>query len=209
MEGLLSLITAPAGEPLAVEDARVHLRVDGSDEDILIASHIQAATAWAENYTRRALITQTWELWLDCFPTQGDISLAYDRSKLDVIELPLPPLRTVGSVKYYDTAGLLQTFSAGLYIVTAPAGPQAERGSIRLAPSASWPATQERPNAVIVRFDAGYGAAEDVPAAVKAGMLLVVGELYKNREQSVTGNISKVPLAAEHLLDPFRSLRVV
>lgn len=197
MVGLLSLITAPAGEPLAVEDARVHTRVDGSDEDILIASHIQAATAWAENYTRRALITQTWELWLDAFPAES------------ILELPLPPLRAVGSVKFYDTAGVLQTFSSGSYIVTAPAGPQAERGSIRLAPSASWPATQERPNAVVVRFDAGYGGAEDVPAAVKAGMLLVVGELYKNREQSVTGNISKVTLAAEHLLDPFRSLRVV
>lgn len=197
MEGLLSLITPPTAAPLAVDDARGHLRVDGSDEDILITAHIQAATAWAENHTRRAFVTQTWELWLDAFPADG------------VLELPLPPLQTVASVKYYDTAGALQTLSAGSYIVTAPAGPQAERGSIRLAPGASWPATQERPNAVVVRFDAGYGGAATVPAAVKASLLLVVGELYKNREQSISGSsISKVPLAAENLLSPYRSLRM-
>jgi hypothetical protein len=46
-----------------------------------------------------------------------------------------------------------------------------------------------------------------VPAAVKAAMLLVVGELYKNREQSVSTTINRVPLAAENLLGPFRSLR--
>lgn len=196
MDRFLSLVTAATEDPISIGDARAHLRVDGSDEDILITSHVQAATAWVENYTRRALVTQTWELWMDAFPADG------------IIEMPAPPLRTVASVKYYDSAGVLQTLSASTYVVTAPAGPQAERGSIRLVAGASWPTTQDRPNTVVVRFDAGYGAGGDVPAAIRAAILLIVGELYKNREQSITSStITKVPFAAESLLAPYRSLR--
>ena len=51
-----------------------------SADDDLLSALITTARQHAENVCRRALITQTWELWLDAFPTR------------DYLEIPLPPI---------------------------------------------------------------------------------------------------------------------
>jgi hypothetical protein len=59
---------------------------------------------------------------------------------------------------------------------------------------------------VEIQFRAGSGEeAAHIPAALRAGMLLVVGELFERREDSVVGTIIQdVPLAATRLWAPFR-----
>ena len=61
-------ITAPATEPIDLATAKLHCRVDGTDEDTLIAALIVAAREQAEHETGRALVTQTWEQVHDAFP---------------------------------------------------------------------------------------------------------------------------------------------
>src|SRR6185503_18504563 len=82
----LQLITPPLIEPVTLADAKLHLKVDTSDDDALIARLITAARASAEWHTGRALNTQGWILWLDCWPQCG------------VIEIPLSPLQRVSTV---------------------------------------------------------------------------------------------------------------
>lgn len=199
---VLTEITKPAVLPLELDGengAKKHCVVEHSLHDQLLLGMIGAARNWGEAYTRRAFITQTFEQLRDEFPPSLE----------DEIELPLPPLQQVESVSYYDGAGVLTVWDPAEYVVTAPAGDTAERGSIRLAYGKSWPTPQIRPNAVAIRFTCGYGdASADVPAGIRCGLLIVVAELYKNREESVTGTIiNRVPLAAENMLNPFRSLR--
>ena len=61
-------VTPPAVEPLTLQEAKDHLRVDHTDDDSLIDPMIKTARMYAEGKTRRALITQTWDWLLDSFP---------------------------------------------------------------------------------------------------------------------------------------------
>lgn len=193
---MLTLLAQPVSEPLLVSEAKEHLRVDQSVEDPLIAGLIKSARQHCESVTRRALVSQTWKLWLDEFPVDGW-----------PIELPLPPLRSVSSVKYLDAAGAEQTWDASNYTVYAPAGPYAERGKIVPNADVNYPTVQVVLNAVRIEFIAGYGTDADVPEALKSWILLRVGELYAHREPSVVGVMYTRTGADDMMLWPFRSWR--
>src|SRR3990167_7541589 len=88
----------PTEEPLSLEEAKLHLKLDATDDDELVFGLIAAARASAEDYTGRALITQTWQLKID-----GDW-LEVDEPCGHRIVLPRPPIASVASVQYVDTA---------------------------------------------------------------------------------------------------------
>lgn len=158
------VISPPAEEPISLATAKLHLRVDSSDDDALINALIATARRQAEQETRRYLITQTLERTLDAFPCA----------------LILPPLQSVSSIKYLDAAGVLQTLAAEQYVVDALSAP----ARISRAESVDWPTTRAQHNAVTIRFVAGYGAAAAVPETIKQWMLLQIGHWYANREAS-------------------------
>lgn len=190
-----TLITAPNEEPLALAEVKQHLRLDDglTAEDGLIASLIVAARQHAEQVTRRALITQTWDLYLDAFPC-GDIQLVK------------PPVASVTHVKYIATDGTLTTWDSEDYETELPTGPWAQRGRIYPAYGESYPSTRGEPNAVVVRCVHGYGAASNVPDGIKAAMKLAIGHWYENREAVAVGTIAAtIPMAVETLLWPFRA----
>lgn len=172
----LKLITPPAEEPITLDEAKKHLRVDIANDDTLISSLITAAREYCEDFQNRAYITQTWQLWLDGWPDGSEISI------------PKPPLQTVSSIKYYSEDGAEYTLPAEDYIVDV----QSQPGRVVLASGKSWPDVSLRPaNAVVVDFVVGYGDAVDVPQRVKQAILLLVGHWYEHREAVLTGSISK------------------
>ena len=194
----LTLTTAAAALALDwTAEVRGHLRLDTEDERARVESVlIPAATEMAQAETERQLIDATWTLYLDAFPPDGE-----------KLMLPKPPLDSVTSIKYYDPAGVLQTWTAlGAYTVVTPSGPQAERGYVAPVYGVPYPWTQSIPDAVAIAFVAGYGLTyADVPAAIRAAMLLLVGEQFERREEAVIGaSVSAVSLPASRLLWPFR-----
>lgn len=183
----LQRVTAPIELPVSLADAKAHLRVDTSHEDGYIADLIARATSHLDGYSGvlwRCLCTQTWDLFFDAFPC-------------DVIRVPLPPLVSVNFVKYIDPGGTLQTLNPSAYDVDV----KSDIGQI--VPKETWPATKDAVNAVNVQFVAGYGAASDVPAAIRGAILLMIGADYRNRESVVDGQVAKTG-AVEALLAPFR-----
>lgn len=185
----LTLVTAPAAEPLTTAEAKSHLRVDLTDDDTLIDAYITAARQYVEEDLGRALVTQTWDYTLDAFPSDGS-----------AIRLPRPPLRSVTSVTYVDSAGATQTLSSANYIVNTGK----RYGEISLAYGQTWPATREQANAVTVRFVAGYGDALAVPEPIKTAMRLVVGDFYDLRSGSIVGVSYAQNPAVMALLGPYR-----
>jgi uncharacterized phiE125 gp8 family phage protein len=166
---------------------KTHLRVTTDLEDTLLSTLITAARRGVEAHTERALVSQTWTLKLDAFP--------------DVICVPMPPLSSVSSITYIDTAGDSQTLASSVYTTDTDSEP----GRIFLAEDQSWPTTNARRQAVTVTFVAGYGAATAVPEDIKAAILLTVGHLYANREAVVVGTIaSELPMGVRSLLSPLR-----
>jgi hypothetical protein len=217
----LKLIQAPASEPVSLADAKNHLRVDVTDDDVLIGGLITAARVAAENICRRAFVTQSWTLFLDTFPRQNFYGVLPGYAPLDQylpsvlqaqrgyairfrggkIELPFPPLVSVDAVKYLDETGTLITMSPTLYTVDNASEP----GVLTPAPDQFWPNTQNIMNAVQISYTCGYGAAAAVPAGLKSWMLMRIGALYENREEVAVGQritVLELPFV-DMLLDPY------
>ena len=168
----LQTVTPPAVEPITVADVKSQSRITTSADDTLIGTYITAVRRHVEiAILSRALITQTFDLYLDDWPD------------VDFVEIPRPPLVSITSVDYTDENGSTATIASSNYIVDTVAQP----GQVVLKSSANWPAvTLQRVNGLKIRFVAGYGAtAADVPQEIKNAMLLAVGTLYENRESIV------------------------
>src|SRR6185312_8936387 len=84
------LLTAPAVEPLTLDEAKSYLRIDTADEDATVTALIAAARLHVEALTRRALVTQTWRLTLDAWPEDGRIPVRP------------APLRSLAAARVYD-----------------------------------------------------------------------------------------------------------
>lgn len=165
----LTLVQAPALEPVSLALAKTHCRIDGTEFDTLLPAWITAARQRAEHELGRALITQTWLLTLDAFPAAE-------------IELPKPRVLAIESVMYLDAAGAEQTLAPAAYALDSYTLPG------WLFPTDSWPATYDGANAVRVRFTAGYGpAAADVPSQVVAWMLLQIGAMHRHASAVAVG----------------------
>lgn len=179
----LKLITAPASEPVTLADAKLHLRVDGTDSDTMITALIKAAREYCEGYQNRALITQTWELVLDAWPSEN------------YIEVPLPPLQSITSIKYKDAAGVETTWPSENYLVDT----DSYVGRIVLADNCSWPSEALHPvGAIRIRFIAGYGDAAKVPEITKQALLLEVQLRYDDLREYESERLEK---ARDALLD--------
>lgn len=199
----LALITAPTVEPITLAEAKTQCRVDSdlTDDDGLLGTLISAAREHAENLTKRAFISQTWEKTLDAFPGAGWCA-AWPTvpNGATAIPLAMPPLLSVVSVKYVDTSGVLQTLDPASYKVDDRVLP----GWVVPAYGYTWPTARLEPNAVRIRFTAGYGAAAtDVPTAIKAWVKLAVATLYKHRETTVVGKTVVELNSLDSLLDRY------
>jgi uncharacterized phiE125 gp8 family phage protein len=188
----LTPLVAPAVEPVTLAESKLQCRQDGSADDTLITALIVAARQSAENRTGRALVTQQWRFDLDRFP-------------VDTLELPLPPLQSVQSLTYLDGDGVRQTLAASEYEVIANETP----GVVLPAYGKSWPACRQTPGSVQISFTAGYGAAANVPQAIKQWMLLNIGTWYDHRESVDVGSSTEPAVMpyTEALLDPYRIIR--
>lgn len=182
----LSTITGPAEEPLSVELVKAQLRIDDSDEDAVIAMQIASARSVVESYLRARLINQTVRLTLDGFPSR--------------IELPIWPVQSITTVKYDDTAGDEQTIISTDYQLIESRKPNL------VAPAylGTWPIARADFDSVRIEFVVGYGATgNDVPADIRQAMLMLIGDFFENRENTIVGMTpAEMPFGVKALLSP-------
>ena len=180
----VSVVTPP--EPV-VTLARVkqHLRVLHDAEDDLIESYVAAATAMVDapgGWLGRAIGMQILEARFDQFDANG-------------LLLPAPPIEELVSVKYIDRDNIEREVDlADCALFDRELVP---------AHGKRWPRALDRRESVMVRYRAGY---DPVPAAIISAVLLMVGDLYANRETASEGLKSEIQMSAtvQNLLAPYR-----
>jgi uncharacterized phiE125 gp8 family phage protein len=181
---MVTQVTPPLSAPVSLSEIKDHLRIIGTGEDTYLSVLLNAATAAAEEITRRQLEPATYDLHLDAFPRGA-------------IEVPRPPLQSVESVTYVDTDGATQTFTDFTTDTV--------KGRLVPAYGFTWPATRAVPNAVKVRFVAGYSAGQ-TPFPIRSAILLLVAGLYENRESNTPHKLYENE-TVERLLWPYRVFR--
>lgn len=146
------------------------------EDDLLIAA-ITAAREQVEDITRRAIITQTWDYFLNNWP---------DGSR---IKIPLGNLQTAGFIMYYhevasDGSKDTTTMTITDDYLIAQNGEMC--GFVTLPYGETWPSFTHWPLQTIqIRYQAGWTTRALVPYKIKAAIKLIAADLYENREGQV------------------------
>ncbi len=214
----LSLTTAPAKQPVTMDEIRAYLRLetDDIDEDPVIAALVVASTDHAEIYLGRALITQTFLWSMDRWPVKaghrgdqwwdgvrtGSMDSLYNAERS--IDVPRPPLQSVTSITTYDDADVSSVFAASKYYVDTAGQP----GRIVLRNSAETPAPTRVANGIETVYIAGYGDDyADVPESIRQGILRMATHLYEHRGECTIEQARDISGAAA-LWSKYRILRL-
>jgi uncharacterized phiE125 gp8 family phage protein len=213
-----TLITPPAAEPVTLADTKQHARIDTTADDTLVTNLITGARQWAESYTNRAFINQTWQMALDFWPAameewwdgmrDGPIT-GLDR--VGYISLPRPPLISVTSVEYFDNTDTGTVWDSSNYFVDTVRQP----GRLALRLGAIWPVPTRITNGIVITYVAGYDSdGTSVPEPIKTAIRQLVTHWYEHRGEAtlnaggrgMTGafNAVNVPMVIQALLDPYR-----
>lgn len=199
---ILALVTPPVLEPITVGELQIHLRLGDDavlEETGLLQGIIQAAREYVEDITRRALFTQTWDMYLNEFPNGTEI------------KIPFGNLQSVTYVKYTDSDGVFTTLTENTDYLVETNGEQC--GFVKLPDSVSWPpATLGVSKPVHIRFVSGWASIGDIPAKIKAAIKMICHDLYENRESQAfvtsggyieNSTVGKL-LSSVRLMDAFR-----
>lgn len=182
------LIAPPDILPVTVSEAKIHERIDTEDvgDEESIETLLEAATRMAEEFTRRAFITQGWIYQTTCFGP--------------IVELPRPRLQEVAEVTYTDWNNNTTIIDEDTYFTNSVYEPGRlifKDGSFPFGWGLGW--GYGAGGFLSVEYIAGYGDEEfDVPWQIKEGILQIFGHLYENRESQV------MPPGAKQILSPFK-----
>lgn len=187
------MTVGPAVEPVTVAEAKAHLRIDGTADDVLIGSLILTSRLHLESVLSLGFVTQSWTLFLDRWP------------KTPIIEIPMAPLLSVNAVRVKNASGAGEVQPAANYFTDLATRPG--RLIWNIAPQ---PSPGVRANGVEIDFTVGFGAlASSVPAPLRHAILLLVAHWYEHRDPIEIGSeAARIPAAISDLIAPFRKIRL-
>jgi len=187
MAGSYKQTVAPTLDPITRDEAKTHCSIAGTtDHDDYIDALIDRATNAIEKRLDRQILSATWTLTLDGFPNE--------------IVIHKPPVSSITSIVYTDTAGDDQTLSTDDYQTDL----STQDGPARIKPvsGVTWPNTKTGTyGTVVVTFVCGYTTAAHVPLALKHAVAFLVAHWFRQREPVITGTtVANMPAGLEMLL---------
>lgn len=170
-----------ATEPISLDEAKLHLRIDDAADNVLISNLIVAARQFVENYTHRTLMTTVIEKIYDV-PSHS-------------FSLPSPPLQEVTKIEVVNDAGEKTEVDSSIYDYDSSVDIP---GRVQLREGCVWPDHRGFAS-FIVTFKAGYGdAPADVPEMLRQAILQVLAHYYEKRQSE------EIPAGIYTLLAPFK-----
>ncbi len=185
----ISDITPPPVEPVTLASAKEFLRIDGPDEDGLIADLIVSARERIEFMARTSLITRR---------------RAYSSHRVHTTNLFVnhSPVKFVHKISVIDADDNATEIPKAKVYINRRATPV----SICLQQREIFSDYAADPVAVVAEFDAGYGAGpDDVPMQLRQALLLLLAQSYEYRDEAMG---RPVPMMVDALLMPYRTVRL-
>lgn len=171
---------------ITVAALKAFLRVDHSDEDAYITALRQAAISTVEVMSDTRL---------------GDVSAVGYMDAWAPVRIPVGPVQSISSITYLSTANTTQTLAASHYFTDLNS--QVARIQF-VSPPDLYDDAMHR---VQVNMVVGWPEAS-VPAPMIQAVRLLVGHLYENRLEEITGTItSRLRMGIDALVSPYRSLQ--
>lgn len=158
----LVLSQPPISEPITLDEAKAHLRIEHDSEDDLLNALITTAREYLETQTQLALVTQSWRLSLDNWP------------KDQCLILKKSPVQSIDQIEQFDENGSAELISINNMILDGNAHPARLYTSEQSNP-------QPAINGIEITFTAGFGNASDVPDMLKRAMLIHIAHMFEFR----------------------------
>lgn len=207
------IVTPPTAEPVTPQELLLHLRTDATDFPNA-AAFVTDARHEIENITGLAMLTQSWRLALDRWPTggeawwdgvrEGSIGDLYGNA-VRSIELPKWPLQSITSCTVYDEASnstavtVANVFDVDLYRMP---------GRMTLKRGQTWPVALRASNAIEIVYVAGYTSAANVPPPLKRAVKQLAAYLYSHRGDECDPKQAFVDSGAASILSSYRQARI-
>ena len=167
----IALVTGAGADALTLAQMRSWLRVDSTVSDADVTALLGAAVEMVERDTGQVLLSSTFKLVLDEWPSD------------QVIRLPRHPVTAVSQIRHVDTAGAWQTIEAATYVLANVRNP----ARIGLAVNETWPPIADQIGAIEITFVAGYANPDAVPKNLTMALRLLASHWNENREAVVVG----------------------
>lgn len=203
---VLRIKTPPVNPAVALDLVKRHLRIDHDEDDSLLGVYINAAAAWVEKYTGRALINTEYTMAVGDQP----IANAWPMTPSPLLVLPLayswPPMQprpmrllrapysSFGGITVIDPDGAEETIPPTGYQLDVASEPANFRltGGFGLL----------RGRHLLVTFTAGYGVdSTAIPSDIQLALCILVAYFYENRGDM---SMDSMPDAAASLLFNYR-----
>ena len=211
------LTSAPSVEPVTADELREKLRETSSQLGDTEANELIAtAREYAEKQTGLALITQSWRMAIDRWPSarepwwdgvrDGSITELYGPQSASDLHFPRYPLQSVDNVTVYDE----DTNSPAVTIANVfDVDTYSEPGRMTLKRGATWPVALRANNAIEIVYTAGYGdAATDVPAPLKRAVKTTAAYMYANRGDGCGCDVAAIESGAQAILNGYKVARL-
>jgi Phage gp6-like head-tail connector protein len=204
MYAALRVITPAPTEPVTLDQAKRHCRIDNDYDDDLVAMYLTSARAWAESWLNRALFTQklqfnvTWAPPPTATPLVPQSLIVFPLNWPPLvkrpIELPRAPTISVDGITWgpiddmqaadpddYDTNLLVEPGYVAVKPQLLPRIPQ---------------------QSMSINYTSGYSDADPsaIPAGILHGILFLTAFLYENRGDAG----GDMPATARALMQPYR-----
>jgi len=175
------LVEAPAVLPVSLPDVKQALRIEHSDDDMVLEGLIRSAVDHYEGWNGIlgiVLVEQTWRQDFD--------------SLSECLRLPLGPVQEVVSVKWRNRLGQLFTVAASDYALRTDGG---GRSFVRFGSGYSRPSDFYESAAVQVEYKAGWPVVDGrstVPHDLRTAIILRVQLSYDEAAENNSANVQRV-----------------
>lgn len=192
----LVISTHPSVEPVSVEEAKSHLRIEGTADDSNLAHYITAARVFLERRLCRSFVDTRWTLRLDAFPAYA-------------VELPRPPFSPTPTRQAVDVTYVKDDEVGTVVTLVEEDHFDVDRFStpptIFPAGDELWPTAAAIENAVTISWWSGFGSSgATVPPPLRHAILMLAGAWFMQRETISTDGPQPVPYGVEALLDVYK-----